>query len=1016
MKNISIVRLRCYKHFVSLFAISLITWNSSAVGILSSSNLSLQQTTISGTLTDNLGIPIPDATIRIKDTATGVVSDEQGTFRIQAVPGQVLIISALGFITQSISIGQQTNLNITLLEEVTQLEGVTLNAGYYTVKEKERTGNIAKLTAKTIEKQPVNNPLAAMQGYISGVNIVQNTGLPGGGFSIQVRGQNFLNGSTEPLYIIDGVPFGSESLASTQISAGINGGNISPLNAMNPNDIESIEVLKDADATAIYGSRAANGVVLITTKKGRSGKTKYNVTMSSTLGQVSHFLDLMDTQQYLEVRREGIQNDGFGSLLENPAFDFVWPDVKTWDQNRYTDWQKELIGGTAYRNNLQLSASGGNEQTQFLLSGAYQKESTVFPGNSEYDKITVHNNLNHRSKDKRFALNLSTIYSSDKNNLPRTDLTRLAYTLEPNAPELYDENGDLNWEDNTFDNPLASLAEDYEVGINTLIANAGISYSITSDLDFKTSLGYTTYTLNSLRVLPSTARNPSFGFTPENYSTITTNTSSRQSWIVEPQLNYKRQWNKFQLNVLIGTTFQNQSSEQLVLRGTGFPNNELLRNLAAANTIEVRQDSDTDYRYHAVFGRINLNWMGKYIMNITGRRDGSSRFGPGKRLGNFGAVGLAWLFSEESGLKNNSFLSFGKLRGSYGTTGSDNIGDYKFLNTYDVSGFDYNGTTTIEPSGIFNPLFGWEENKKLEVALELGFLKDRLMLNTSWYQNRSSNQLIGIPLAATTGFNSLIGNFDATVENTGFEVDLQSTNLSTNNFKWRTNINFTVPKNRLVAFPNIESSTFANRYIIGEPLSIVRLYRSLGVDTETGLYEFQDYNGDGTITRLDDSEWYEDLSPSYFGGVGNTITYKNVSLDLFFQFKKQKSFNYLRTRSAPGFRSNASVKLLDRWQEIGDTAPVMLATASFNPQYFESLNNQSISSATISDASFVRLRNVTLNYNIPKRRTKGLDLNLYLQGQNLLTFTKFDGPDPEQASQIILPPLRQITLGLQISF
>tara|TARA_R110002033_G_scaffold2424_3_gene16890 strand:- start:74829 stop:77831 length:3003 start_codon:yes stop_codon:yes gene_type:complete len=976
----------------------------------------VQESIISGHLSDKNGLPIPGVTIINSGKKKGTITDIDGNFAVQASPNDILVFSALGFISQTVVIDEKKALSIQLVEAVTQLDEIVLNAGYYTVKEKERTGNIAQLSAKTIEKQPVNNPLSAMQGHLSGVDIVQNTGVPGGGYSIEIRGQNFINGATDPLYIVDGVPYGSESLASVSVSVGINGGNVSPLNAINSNDIESIEVLKDADATAIYGARAANGVVLITTKKGKAGKTKMNVTMSSTLGKVSHFLDLMNTQQYLEVRREGIANDGFGDYLENPAFDFVWPDLKTWDQNRYTDWQKKLIGGTAYRNQLQLSLSGGSEQTQFLISGAYQNETTVFPGDSKYGKATVHSNVNHQSKDGRFNINLSTLYARETNNLPRTDLTGKAYTLEPNAPALYDENGQLNWEDNSFDNPYALLEEAYHVQSNSLIANAAISYTLASNVTLKSTLGYTTYDLGSYRILPSTARNPSFGFTPENYSAITTNNGARESWIVEPQLHWKKQWTKLGLNVLVGTTFQNQTSEQLVVNGTGFPNNKLIRNLAAAKTLRVNEDSDSQYSYQAFFGRLNLNWQGKYIMNFTGRRDGSSRFGPGRQFGNFGAVGLAWLFSEEAFLKEDSFVSFGKFRGSYGTTGSDNIGDYQFLDTYTVTGSDYNGTSSIAPSGIFNPLFGWEVNKKLEVALELGFFKHRVLLNSAWYQNRSSNQLIGIPLAATTGFSSLTGNFDATVENTGLEFDLRTTNIKSENFQWNSTVTLTLPKNRLVKFPGLDTSTFANTYVIGQPLSSIHLYHALGVDPETGLYEFEDYNGDGVINSLEDKKWIADFSPKFYGGFGNNFTYKQISLALFFQFKKQIGYNSLVTQTAPGYRRNGSVALLDRWQEVGDQVTVTKASAGLDPTNAASRDHQSFSSAAISDASFIRLRNITLNYNVPKIDKLGLEVELYLQGQNLFTITNFDGPDPEQTSPNILPPLRQITLGIRMGF
>ncbi|WP_375587495.1 SusC/RagA family TonB-linked outer membrane protein [Flagellimonas aurea] len=974
----------------------------------------LTQSMVQGTVTDTEGTPLAGVSIQVESTNRGTITDIDGTFNIQAGPNDVLVFSYVGFTPLNIPIDGKEVLMVQMEENIAQLGEVVLNAGYYTVSEKERTGNIATIKAETMEKQPVGNPLAAMQGHLSGVNIVQNTGVPGGGFEIEVRGRNFINGVSDPLFIVDGVPFGSQSLGSTNMSSLIVGGDISPLNAINPNDIESIEVLKDADATAIYGSRGANGVVLITTKKGRSGKTRFDAHLSTSLGSVSHFLDLMNTSEYLEVRREGIVNDGYGDLLSDPAFDFIWLELKTWDSERYTDWQEKLIGGTAYRNNAQLSISGGSDRIQFLVSGALQNETTVFPGDFNYKRASLHSNINHRSKNDRFRLNFSTGFTHEVNDLPAADFTQSAYTLKPNAPRLYDNQGNLNWENNTWDNPLASLEETYGLKSNTIISNAVLSYKILPDLVVKSSMGFTRYRLDSRRTLPSSARNPGDGHTPQSSSSLTTNGSYRESWIVEPQISWKKDWGGFALDVLVGTTFQEETAQQLVQRGRGFPSDNLIQNLAAAQTIEVISDTDSEYRYNAVFGRVNLKYQDRYILNLTGRRDGSSRFGPGKQFGNFGAIGAAWLFSNEAILANSDVLSYGKLRGSFGTTGSDNIGDYRFLDTYDVTGQEYDGTMILEPTGIFNPLFGWEENKKLELALELGFFKDRLLINTSWYRNRSSNQLVGIPLAATTGFSQLTGNFDATVQNTGIEIDFRSTNIKNGRFSWSTNFNITVPKNKLVAFDGLETSTFSNRYIIGEPLTIVKLYQSHGVDPETGSYDIEDYNGDGEISSLEDRQWVEDFAPELYGGLGNTLTLGNLSLDFFFQFKKQRAYNTMGFGATPGYGNNMPRAMLDRWREAGDVTTYQRAAGGLS-LIPGTGPFQEVSNLAVSDASFVRLRNISLNYKIPSRDS-GLDVNVYLQGQNLLTFTGYDGPDPEQPSNTRLPALRQITLGLQLSF
>ncbi|WP_338357329.1 SusC/RagA family TonB-linked outer membrane protein [Yeosuana marina] len=978
--------------------------------------MSMKQFEVHGTVTDTNGMPLAGVTIRVQGTQRGTSTDFNGAFTIKAKINEVLVFSFIGYKTQKVPIDGATKVNVVMETDVTALNAVEINAGYYTVRDKERTGNISKITAKDIEKQPVNNPLGAMQGYMPGVNIVQKTGVPGGGYDIAIRGKNFINGSTEPLYIVDGVPYGSQSLEDPYISVAINAGDVSPLNTMDPSNIESIEVLKDADATAIYGSRGANGVVLISTKKGKSGKIHNTISASSSLGHVTHFLELMNTPQYLEVRKEALINSGWDYF--NPISIYSWPDLSCWSQTRYTDWQKELIGGTAHRDNAKITFSGGGDRTQFLISGSYLKETTVFPGNSSYKKTSVFNKLNHHSRDNRFQINMSMSLTHDNNNLPRWDITNEAYSLPPNAPELYDEQGKLNWEGGTFDNPLAYLEEKYRVKTSNLMINANFSYELLPNLHFKTNAGYSKYQLDSDRILPNTSRNPIkfFFFTPQNYSNITINNSNRDSWIIEPQITWRHNFGKTNIHFLVGTTFQSQTSNQMTINGKGFPNNGLIYNIAAANTVKILNNSNSKYNYQAVFGRINLNYDKKYIVNLTGRRDGSSRFGPGKRYGNFGAVGLAWLFSNEKLFKDHNILSYGKLRGSYGITGSDNIGDYKYLSTYEVTGNNYNGTTIIEPTGIFNPEFGWETNKKLETGIELGFFENHVKLNTSWYKNKSSNQLVGIPLAATTGFSILTANFDATVENTGWEFDINTINVNTNGFKWTSYFNLTIPKNKLVSFPGLESSTFANQYVIGRPLTMIRLYHSLGVDPETGIYQFEDYNKDGEIKSVDDKQWIVDFAPKFYGGMGNTLSYHGLTLKFLFQFKKQISFNYKRSMANPGAMSNGPVDLLQRWQVPGDRTDIMRASYSESGVRL-ALENQMESSGAISDASFIRLRNIDLSFKLPPNTLgNNLDISIYLQGQNLWTITGFDGPDPEQPNYNILPPIRMVSLGVELDF
>ena len=969
-----------------------------------------QQHQVQGTITDGAN-PLPGVTIAIKGKRnTTTISDFNGQYTLAVTGTDTLTVFFMGFKTALVPINGRKLVNIQLQEDITSLQEVRVNTGYYSVKESERTGSIAKITAAAIEKQPVINPLAAMQGRMAGVNITQETGAPGGGFSVQIRGINSIRKEgNEPLYVVNGVPYASQSLGNSTTAIGILPNSLSPLNNINPADIESIEVLKDADATAIYGSRGANGVVLITTKKGKEGKSRFTFQTYSTVGTVGNRRTILNTPQYLALRREAFANDGITQYPES-AYDVNG----TWDQNRQTNWQKELIGGTSYGNNAQASVSGGSATTQYMLGGTYHKETTVFPGNANYKKGVVNSSITHRSEDDTFHLTFSADYSTDKNNLPGVDLTRLSYTLVPNAPALYDEQGNLNWENGTFDNPLSFLEGSYLSNTQNLIANTLLSYRIVSDLELKTSLGYTTTQISEIRTYPSTIYNP-FDNIGTEAASLYLNNGTRWSWIVEPQLNWKKNWGTLKFDVLVGTTFQHQRTEQLVQNGSGFTSNILINNLAAASVIEIRSHDVIDYKYSAIFGRFNFNWNNKYIINLTGRRDGSSRFGPGNQFANFGAIGAAWVFSKEAFL-DTSVLSFGKMRGSFGITGNDQIGDYQFLNTYEGSGNNYNGTTGIQPTRLFNPNFGWEINKKLEVAVELGFFKDRIFITAAGFNNRSSNQLVGIPLPGTTGFSSLQANLDASVQNSGLELELRSVNFQNTHFNWTTTINGTIIKNKLVAFPNLQGSTYANSFVIGESLSIQKLYHYTGINPVTGTYTFLDYNQDGSITAPDDRQAIVDLSPKFYGGISNQLSYKNWQMDFLFQFVKQDARNELYSSGLPGTFSNMPASVLNHWPQNGINAVSQVYTTGANPEAIAAYGRFVDSDAVVTDASYVRLKTVSISYTIPTAWSKLFTGKLYLQGQNLLTFTKYKGTDPETNASSFLPPLKHFTLGLQIGF
>jgi TonB-linked SusC/RagA family outer membrane protein len=974
---------------------------------------------VSGTVTDaSTQAPMAGVTILVKGTTIGTTTDPQGKFSIESNPDDILVFSFIGFTSTERQVGDQTVIDIALEEDVKKLDEVTINAGYYTTTRASQTGNIARVGAKDIAKQPVSNPLAALIARVPGLEITQQTGVPGGNFKVRIRGTNSIANGNDPLYIIDGVPFISSSLSFLETSGNILGNpnpvagqGSNPLNSINPADIESIEILKDADATAIYGSRGSNGIILITTKKGKPGKTKVDLNAYAGIAQVANHVELLNRQQYLNIRKEAFANDNIAPTTANA------PDLVLWDTTRFTDWQQELLGGTARTYDAQLAISGGDASTQFSIGGGYHRETTVFPGDNSDQRGSFRFNLSNISPGKKLKTSASMYYAVNTSDLLNRDLTEFAVTLPPTAPALYDENGNISWVNWTagFENPVAYLKRRYESSTQNLNGNAIISYEIIPHLEIKSSFGYTSNQSRAYNLVPISSLNPAVATFSQN--TTAFSNSNFRTWIAEPQLNWKPRLEKGQFDVLVGTTFLDQTTEGLAQTGSGFVNEALMKNISAATTRTMGTNFYSQYRYHALFGRLNYRWNEKYFINLTARRDGSSRFGPGKQFATFGAIGAGWLFSEESFVQNAlPFLSFGKLRASYGSTGNDQLGDYQFLDTYTVTGSGlYQSASGITPARLNNPNFAWETNHKLEAALELGFFKDRLFVSASFFRNVSSNQLVGYPLPTTTGFTSIQGNFPATVKNSGVEIELAARILDQTEFLWNVSFNMTIPKNKLVEFPDLNTfPAYANRYVVGEPLSILKLYNYTGIDPATGRYTFQDVNSDG-LYNIEDRKTILFMGQEFYGGISNSFQYKGFQLDVLVQFVKQTAYDNLQGIPGSTYKSY-NVSVLDRWQQPGDqtnvprasTIPTSTSTLYANSQ--ESLTN----------ASFLRLKNMSFSYTLPSSWTKKMFMTqtqLFIQGQNLFTITPYKkGLDPEVTNITSLPPLRTITAGLHLTF
>ncbi|HEY0612875.1 MAG TPA: SusC/RagA family TonB-linked outer membrane protein, partial [Chitinophaga sp.] len=690
------------------------------------------QIVLKGRVTDMSGTGLPGATVMIKGTRRGTQTDVNGYFELKTDQlDNALVITYTGFGVVTVKAIPDRVMTIPLSPSTNDLDQVQV-IGYGRTSKRFNTGDVATVRGEEIQRNPVSNVLSALQGRVPGLIITQNTGIPGSSFNVNIRGRNSLNGN-EPLYIIDGVPYPSGTLIL--LNQTLKGGNY--LDYFNPADIESIDVLKDADATSIYGSRGANGVILITTKKGKPGRTKVDVNMYSGFSSAATAPKLLNLQQYLEMRHEAKRNDNL------PILPTDYDLNGTWDTTRSTDWQKLFLKKKAYVNDAQVSISGGAGNTTFLIGGGYHRQTSVMLGDGADSRASMHFSTTTATNNKKVAVQLSGSYSYNFNNIRAVDLSATSLALPPNAPSVYNPDGSLSYyEFGTYRNPLTELEKRYKKRGHNLVANAFISYRPFKGLELKTTLGYNNSDINEFLGTPLTYYYPAQLAFPNNVSNSNFSQFDNDTWTVEPQALYTVTVGRGVLETLAGATFNSTRSNSQTITATGFSNDALLENPAAANTTVVSSYSQTLYRYNAAFGRAKYIYDNKYLLSLTGRYDGSSRFGPGRQFHFFGSVGMGWIFTEEAFVKNNvSFLSYGKLRGSYGTTGNDQIGDYSFYDLYGAVG-SYQNVQGLASRRLFNPELHWELNKKLEGGIELGFLKDRIYLEANYYVNRVSDQLL----------------------------------------------------------------------------------------------------------------------------------------------------------------------------------------------------------------------------------------------------------------------------------
>ncbi|RFS18782.1 SusC/RagA family TonB-linked outer membrane protein [Chitinophaga silvatica] len=1000
---------------------------------------------ITGIIYDGTGKgALENASVMTSITKRGAMTDVHGRFKLKGVKrGELIIVSYLGYEQNKIIIEVKNDYFITLKPSENILDNVVIKA-YGTTTKRFSTGSIVSISGKEIAEQPVMNPIMALQGRVPGMVITQTDGNPASPVKIEIRGRNSLNRNmtSEPLYIIDGVPFSvmdagpqtyrtdnttvSSGLDQTGITSGYTKG-ISPLYGMNMDDISSITVLKDADATAIYGSRGANGVILINTKRGQSGRTNINVNLTQGQTYITHYLDMLSTSEYLALRREAFANDGITPSKTFGQKGFA-PDLMLWDSTRDVNWQKLLWNHPASFTNVSASVSGGSLASTYRISGNYNKANDISGNGSNNQAASVGVSLGTQALNDKLKINFNGTYGFTTVDKLGSYTPQLIF-LPPNAPDFEKADGSLNFDDyHAYGNDLPPFAGLYS-GMTSKSYNIrgglDVNYNITSGLDFSTTFGLTQNLNNSSSFNPIKGINP---YSPGSHTGKTNNGHTNNTNIsVEPRLNYNVTIKNSVINAFAGATYQANKTVANSINADGYLSDDLMGSISYATKI-LGHDYSTEYKYAGVFAGITYRLKDRYIASLNGRRDGSSRFGPGKEFGNFGSVGLAWIISDEAFAKKilPSFISSLKVQSSYGITGSDGVGEYQYLPSWGNTGTTpqmYNGIPSLYPLLLANNDYHWQQNKKMQFSVDLGLLEDRILLNAQRYIDRCNNQLVSYPVGSYTGFMSYTANSPANVQNSGWDISMSSRIIQSSKVNWTLSGFVSINRNKLLSYPLFEYSPYYTTYKIGYPLSIAYKYKFTGIDPKTGQPTYQDANNDGKIdydlsvpagTGKDDRTEIVNTTPPITGGLTSSLNYKKFSLTLVFSYKRNNQLNVLTSKLGE-LRNYSHEQVKGHWQYEGQIATS--PKASTLPIDRDLFSDADIRYEMIN---VIRLSNASFKYTMPAKwaqAVKMANLNLSLNSNNLLLITNYKGLDPDHDLNYGgNPPTRTITFTLGATF
>ena len=1015
--------------------------------ILFSVSFVLAQVLVKGMVKDNLGEGVPGASVQVKGTSQGTITDLNGKFAF-SVPNKnaILVISFIGYVTVEQKVDTQKPMVITLREDTKTLDEVVV-VGYQEVRKRDLTGSVAKANMNDVLTAPVASFDQALGGRIAGVNVTSGEGMPGGTMNIVIRGNNSLTQENSPLFVIDGFPVEDTSASST----------------LNPSDIESIDFLKDASATAIYGARGANGVVIVTTKKGKVGRAQLTYDGSFGVQHITRTIPMMDAYEFVKLQNEMYPTVVAGSYLMNyEGRQWTLEDYRNIDQY---NWQDEIFQ-TAWQQSHTLRLTGGTEGVRYNASlSYYDQDGTLL----ETGYKRMQGRMNTVVRRGKLNMSLTTNYSrsiqtgstpsatsySGMNNLfysvwgyrPVTSPdTPLSFLMDSATDNAVDSSNDYRF------NPILSLKNEYRKNyINNLQMNGFAEYEVIKGLKVKVSAGYTYDARKNDQFNNSKTRYGGPTSTDKVNAQVTR--SERLTWLNENTVTYQTNIKKKHfINALAGITFQNSDYEAYAFRTTHIPNESLGMAGMSEGQASTSSSAKSSWSMLSYLGRINYNYQSKYYATASFRVDGSSKFNKDNRYGYFPSASLAWTFTEEKFMKPiKSILSNGKLRLSWGLTGNNRIGEYDYyylLSVLKSRVGSYSPTNSI-PSGVYpfendatnagtvpislqNKNLKWETTEQWNLGLDLSFFNERIGVTMDIYRKNTRDLLLAAQLPYSSGFYNATKNIGK-VRNDGLELSLNTLNIKTRDFQWSSNFNISFNKNKVLALSENQTALTTavqfdqnyngqSSYIakIGLPMGLMYGYVYEGTykyddfnksgnsyslkssvphfstenNTQPGMPKYADLNGDGVIDSNDRTIIGRGL-PVHTGGLTNDFTYKGIDLSIFFQWSYGNDIMnanrlFFESSNNRSRELNQYASYANRWTADNPTSDIPAAT--------NSSSNRVISSRIIEDGSFLRLKNVTIGYTFPSQMTKKWKIDkarIYVAAQNLWTWTGYSGYDPE---------------------